>query len=94
VEKDSFTVSGKGGLPEDPNALLRGSTTWTDLRPLSVTTAGNSPRNQSESSSSPETPQIIEAQGWIVGDRGQIILTAYPTHTTAMEPNSAWEECQ
>ncbi|WP_228061972.1 filamentous hemagglutinin N-terminal domain-containing protein, partial [[Phormidium] sp. LEGE 05292] len=34
ASNNSFVITGRGGLPEDPNQTLRGQTVWRDLRTL------------------------------------------------------------
>ncbi len=40
AEGNSFTVTGRGGLPEDPTGIIRGQTIWQDLQDFSPVTAG------------------------------------------------------
>lgn len=80
-EKNQFTITGRGGLPPSPNEALINDATWIDLRPIATTTSiqPNSDRSSSTTISSPRTqyPQeIVEAQGWIVNEKGQVILVA------------------
>lgn len=62
---NSFYITGRGGLPPNPDEPLSNDTVWVDQRlsgnrePLTV------------------NPQkIIEATGWAIGPNGQVILTA------------------
>jgi len=82
-EKNQFTITGRGGLPPSPHEALINDATWIDLRPIATTTFSQPNSDQSSSSSttisSPRTqyPQeIVEAQGWIVNEKGQVILVA------------------
>ncbi|OKH35264.1 hypothetical protein NIES2119_21090 [[Phormidium ambiguum] IAM M-71] len=80
-EKNQFTITGRGGLPPSPHEALINDATWMDLRPIATTTSiqPNSDRSSSTTISSPRTqyPQeIVEAQGWIVNEKGQVILVA------------------
>ena len=80
VEGDSFAVTGKGGLPLNPEEILRGETSWSDLRPLVV-----NGETISQSSIPPNLnpqPTIVEAQGWIVNEKGNIELVAYAPNAT------------
>jgi large exoprotein involved in heme utilization and adhesion len=40
-EGNSLTVTGRGGLPEDPTATVRGQTVWRDLQDFSELAQGN-----------------------------------------------------
>ncbi|WP_013323604.1 filamentous hemagglutinin N-terminal domain-containing protein [Gloeothece verrucosa] len=68
-----FVVTGRGGLPENPNQTIQGQTLWQDLRTLSE----NNPQ------SSPSTPQIsqnqpiTEAEDWIIDINGRVTLISH-----------------
>ncbi|HBE19926.1 MAG TPA: filamentous hemagglutinin [Cyanobacteria bacterium UBA11149] len=74
AEGNSFTITGRGGLPEDPTAMIRGETVWRDLQDFSLPTEGvnssvigkQSPLINSQlPSTNPEEPQIAmnDAEG-------------------------------
>jgi filamentous hemagglutinin family protein len=63
-DQDVFTVTGSGGLPPNPSESLRSSAIDTD----STTSQSNQNTTQSQ--------KIVEAQGWIVNKRGNVVLTA------------------
>ncbi|GAP94808.1 two-partner secretion domain-containing protein [Leptolyngbya sp. NIES-2104] len=65
-EGNSFAITGRGGLPEDPRQPLMGESVWLDDR---------APR-QVRSTIPDPTPQIVEAQGWIRDRDGTIALVA------------------
>ncbi len=88
---NSFVVTGRGGLPEDPSHILRGRTLWQDLRSLdwdaeSLEETGHGEnRQQSPSSREEINPEknrisshasIVEAQGWVIDADGTIELVA------------------
>jgi large exoprotein involved in heme utilization and adhesion len=78
---NSFTVTGRGGLPLSPDEVLPPDTVVEDLGTL-VSHPGTSAQPDAGtmdnlSVSNPQPPkQIIEAQGWIKTADGQIILVA------------------
>ncbi|HBB36213.1 MAG TPA: filamentous hemagglutinin [Cyanobacteria bacterium UBA8803] len=92
---NSFTVTGRGGLPEDPTATIRGQTVWqdmqdfSDLGELSQDLASPSSQSQFPSSSSP----IIEATGWIVNAEGNMELVAHQPTGTLIRPSSRNPGC-
>jgi filamentous hemagglutinin family protein len=82
---NTFTVTGRGGVPDNPNQYLRGRAVWQDTRNLSQANSSA----QSLTSEQPLTknnPTLVEAQGWIVREDGTVILTAEPY--TRSSPNS------
>jgi filamentous hemagglutinin family protein len=68
VEQNNFVVSGRGGLSDNPSQMLRSQRTWQDLRILEQ---GNRP----QALLTPSMP-IIEAQGWVTNEKGQVSLVA------------------
>jgi large exoprotein involved in heme utilization and adhesion len=68
-EGNVFVVKGRGGLPEDPTQTLSTATIWSDLRPSLET------EDRGDRSFEPQ-PTIVEAQRWIVNQRGNIELVA------------------
>jgi filamentous hemagglutinin family protein len=87
--QSEFTITGRGGLPPHPadlrsnNSLL---TDWSSLnRERDNETIALSTSSIRLPDRIPDVP-IVEAQGWQIGDRGEVILTAQPQasphHTT------------
>ena len=58
-----FVVTGRGGLPPNPTALLRGRALWLDER----ITSTRDPQKQ---------PLLIEATGWITHANGEVELVS------------------
>ncbi|HAX75433.1 MAG TPA: filamentous hemagglutinin [Cyanobacteria bacterium UBA11372] len=89
---NSFTVTGRGGLPEDPTATLSGWAVWRDLQdyaPGNLSNQGNRssatvPASSSLPASSSISPRdrIVEATGWIINASGQVELVAHLPQTT------------
>ncbi len=78
TEDNSFTITGSGGLPEDPTAPIRAQTVWVDLQDFS---AEEEPPQQVSLPSFPPVlsnppAQIVEATGWIVNAEGNVELVA------------------
>ena len=80
--KSEFIVTGRGGLPDNPSQTLSSDTVWTDLRPTTYS-AENRPSSAIATQSTNSTPgQLVEAQGWVINDKGEVVLTAtVPTVT-------------
>ncbi|MBV6622349.1 MAG: filamentous hemagglutinin N-terminal domain-containing protein [Rivularia sp. (in: Bacteria)] len=85
--KNNFIVRGKGGLPQNPGDLFNGNATHTELNDLIPTqnltfniNSENSLLNV-ENTDKPKTQkQIIEATGWIVNAKGEVMLVAQVPH--------------
>ena len=68
---NTFVITGRGGLPEDPSGIIRDKVVWRDLRPLS-----NSMINMEKVSLSNNYPVFIEANKLLIKDKNQVILVA------------------
>jgi large exoprotein involved in heme utilization and adhesion len=76
-EQNQFTITGSGGLPENPIAPIRAHSLWNDLRDI-----------PEESNASPLTHEgdrpvraasaapTVEATGWVTNDTGRVELIA------------------
>ena len=73
----NFTITGRGGLPEDPRQMLLGEVVLQDLR--SPVATARIPVHHQQSSVDSQPPTIVEAKGWIVNPEGQIELVANNT---------------
>ncbi|MES1026674.1 S-layer family protein [Gloeocapsa sp. BRSZ] len=82
-QASKFVITGRGGLPEDPNKPLERETICTDSRPIA--TADKS----SSSLHSPTTRQpansavnpLVEASGWTLNSKGEVVLIAASPNT-------------
>lgn len=83
---NSFVITGRGGLPEDPSQTLRGKTIWQDLRSLE----GQGPIVNTPKSSGLPVPKtqnpIVEATGWILNAKGEVELVAPGTQNSPQTP--------
>lgn len=65
-------VTGRGGLPPDPEEQIIGDRPWADLRDLSAFRG-----ERASASPSAEVPEaIVEANAWRVNERGEVELVA------------------
>jgi filamentous hemagglutinin family protein len=85
-DRSSFTVTGRGGLPPSPNDILQGESVITNWVSLNSEAQKNTPpATTTLSSSAPR--QLVEAQGWIINQKGQVVLTAQAPEVT---PQGQW----
>ncbi|MBR8829085.1 MAG: filamentous hemagglutinin N-terminal domain-containing protein [Gomphosphaeria aponina SAG 52.96 = DSM 107014] len=86
----TFSSTGRGGLPEAPNQTLRGRAVWQDVREVPA------PAGEDEVSQEPvpEIKPIVEAQGWVIGPNGRVVLTGNVPHVTAAAPGITSPQCQ
>jgi large exoprotein involved in heme utilization and adhesion len=71
-----FFNTGRGGLAPNPYEPISSSELWEDVQ-LPTQRAEN-PAGASRASTSPATPpnEIVEAQGWLMNEKGQVVLLA------------------
>lgn len=97
--KSEFFVTGRGGLSPTPREVLRSDTALVDLESpprAKLRRGGQRPtrdhstenRFASAISSNPTNPPTIitEAQGWVAGPNGEVVLTAQ----ALIAPHSPW----
>ncbi|NES44811.1 LamG-like jellyroll fold domain-containing protein, partial [Moorena sp. SIO2C4] len=99
-ELGEFIVTGRGGIPASPFDPIIGQAIIADWVTLEDQTLSeidhNLDKNQTlapstEHNSIPQNSKpkrIVEAQGWMIGPDGTIILTSFPTDTTS--PPKPW----
>lgn len=99
---NSFTITGRGGLPPLPTQALRTNQTatvdWVTLNPQeqrSTSVGENSHFRRSFGHKSPDlevpqiSPTIVEATSWVINKSGTVELTAFTpvaTHTNTFTP--------
>ncbi|QDL08496.1 hypothetical protein DP113_11785 [Brasilonema octagenarum UFV-E1] len=78
----TFTITGRGGLPTDPNKILSSDNVRVDLIEPIPSTVSSTTATYTQRSTNPPVKRIIPAQGWIYNEKGQVVLVAYdPTKT-------------
>lgn len=88
-ERNQFIVTGRGGLPPDPNAAFPGEAVVDDAglpeeeSPVDDSSSANPASGEMASS---QAPDRIEAQGWVYGEDGKIIFTAQAHTATPSTP--------
>ncbi|MEH2467619.1 S-layer family protein [Nostoc sp.] len=98
---NSFTITGRGGLPPLPTQALRTNQTatvdWVTLNPQEQrsTSVGKNSHFRSLRRKSPDlkvpqiSPTIVEATSWVINKSGTVELTAFTpvaTHTNTFTP--------
>ncbi len=71
-----FFNTGRGGLAPNPYEPISSSEIWEDVPPPTHRTAASA--STASASASPATPphKIVEAQGWIINEKGEVVLVA------------------
>lgn len=85
-KENTFTITGRGGLPPQPGEALRTSAVVVNGGRLE---AGVENRSEAVTATpvTYSTPApLVEAQGWVINTQGQVVLTA---HASTVTPNSS-----
>jgi filamentous hemagglutinin family protein len=90
----SFTITGRGGLPPSPNDPLIYQdelVDWVTLEDREETPSSEVPNTNS----TPSNPQqLVEAQGWVIGADGKVILTASASTVTPGNSGLGYPSCE
>ncbi|MFE1747747.1 filamentous hemagglutinin N-terminal domain-containing protein [Coleofasciculus sp. H7-2] len=86
---NSFVVTGRGGLPADPNETLLGSTVWRDLRPRMGNASIPVPVSQTASART----LMVEATGWVKNANGEVELVAKSINSVPQIPSDKIANC-
>jgi len=89
----TFTVTGRGGLPDNPSETLSSNAVWTDLRPNPNLAATSSSPAIAARGSHPTAAPLVEAQGWVINNKGEIVLTASAPTVTPHNPALTPAQC-
>ncbi|WP_321206690.1 filamentous hemagglutinin N-terminal domain-containing protein [Tolypothrix tenuis] len=83
-QSNRFIVTGRGGLPQNPEIALESDTILEDIQTIPIPTNSDRSLVTANSGNLPlETSnEIIEAQGLVITPEGEILLTAHSPVTT------------
>ncbi|MDX2215380.1 MAG: filamentous hemagglutinin N-terminal domain-containing protein [Oculatellaceae cyanobacterium bins.114] len=85
-ELGEFVVTGRGGLPANPNEILGSEDVLTDWVDPTDEAAPHHPSESGEPQSNLHTP-IVEAQQWMMNSNGDVVLVATnPNHSPTFNP--------
>jgi large exoprotein involved in heme utilization and adhesion len=91
-EQSEFIVMGRGGLPSSPSDTFSSDTVWTDLRSQTQQAQTLPISELATQQTLPNADQVVEAQGWVINNKGEVVLTASaPTvtpHSPGLTPGS------
>ena len=81
-----FIVTGRGGLPPTPREALASEPALADLGTLVQGQENANRAATSTNSTSSQPAPLVEAQGWVIGSNGEVVLTAQAPTVTAHSP--------
>ncbi len=86
-KKSSFIITGRGGLPPSPNEVLQGESVITPDWVTLDSETDNISRVIPPINSTRTAKPLVEAQSWVYGANGEVILTAQAPSVT---PHNTW----
>ncbi|QSJ21032.1 filamentous hemagglutinin N-terminal domain-containing protein [Nostoc sp. UHCC 0702] len=88
-KKNSFTITGRGGLPANPTETLNTDAVLTDWITLDKVGETSSGVIRERNSTHLSQTSIVEATGWVINAKGEVVLTANaPTGTI----HNSWQK--
>ncbi|MBW4635048.1 MAG: filamentous hemagglutinin N-terminal domain-containing protein [Iphinoe sp. HA4291-MV1] len=86
--QSSFIITGRGGLPPNPKDILTPDAIQVDWVTLNPEIEKNSRANISTNPTITTPEPIVEATGWVINEKGQVVFTA----DAATTPRSSWNK--
>jgi filamentous hemagglutinin family protein len=102
AQGNSFTITGRGGLPHDALRPLNSEVIKVDGGSVGVEEQRSRGAEVQERSNyqfptsyyqQPTTDNIVPARGWTVNSKGQVVLTSYPTPNTSQRTLDRVSDC-
>ena len=84
---NSFTITGRGGLPPSPYEPLSPDVVWSDTRLPNITTQRNQVTTPPPSDS--HVAAIVPATGWVFNGKGQVTLISNASRTASLASTAA-----
>ena len=90
--QSEFIITGRGGLPDNPSDTLSNDAVWTDWRTPTATSRIQSKEPVAVRSKSSQVP-IVEANGWALNEKGEVVLSATAPTMTPHHPSLMPSQC-
>ena len=92
ASQNTFTASGRGGLPSTPYGTLTSNRPWQDFRPTQMLT-------EAESSATPRaqaapTDPIVEASAWRVNHNDEVVLSSAIAQLTPQQQTTCMRRAE
>jgi large exoprotein involved in heme utilization and adhesion len=98
AERNRFTVTGRGGLPANPNETLQNQTVvtnWIEFDDKEPLESREGTEVETDANPSRVTQKaIVEAQGWVIGANGQVTLIANASTVTPQSSGLIPASCE
>lgn len=87
-QRNSFAITGRGGLPPNPRDTLSRDAVYVDWVTLNSTAENRYTQVPKEQTNTTGVP-LVEAQGWVMNNKGQVVLVA---QAPILTPHSSWHK--
>ncbi|WP_293047961.1 S-layer family protein [Moorena sp. SIO1F2] len=82
----SFYITGRGGIPQDPSAMVRGGQILSDVRDISdLSIVRAIPEAEDRKAHTNTKAPILEANAWIINEEGNVELVAVVNSNQALD---------
>ncbi|MBD2002765.1 MULTISPECIES: beta strand repeat-containing protein, partial [Cyanophyceae] len=89
-DQSEFVVTGRGGLPPNPGEALNSDAVQVDLVTLNPKVENRSSPDVSTNPTRPTPVPLVEAQGWVRGANGKVLLTGNAPNAPTVTPHRSW----
>jgi len=79
-----FTITGRGGLPPNPNELLSSDIVWSDTRITSTSSQAGVEKTYPNTSNITKTASINPATSWVFNQQGEVTLVTHTANNSAV----------
>ena len=90
--QSEFIITGRGGLPPNPGEALSSDAVQVDLVTLNSRIENRSSPPQATNPTRPTPVPLVEAQGWVMGANGKVLLTANVPNSPTVTPHRSWQK--
>ncbi|NEO39932.1 MAG: filamentous hemagglutinin N-terminal domain-containing protein [Moorea sp. SIOASIH] len=86
TDTSSFYITGRGGIPQDPSAMVRGGQILSDVRDISdLSIVRAIPQAEDRKAHTNTKAPIVEANAWIINEEGNVELVAVVNSNQALD---------
>jgi large exoprotein involved in heme utilization and adhesion len=80
-EGNSFTITGRGGLPPSPYEPLTTDVIWSDTRIPNIASQQRSEKPSTKPATQNDAVKIVPATGWVFDGKGRVTLISHASNT-------------
>lgn len=88
-----FIITGRGGLPPTPSEAINANSVLADLGTPIQTQASPTLNTVASALNNSQPKSLVEAQGWMIGSNGEVVLMAQVPTATTHNPLSTAVAC-